>query len=155
MPLADADHGETLPVPSTGEHGALPSVERLASLIGGSDAPDDKTLAIARATHSRLIAKALKVAPTCSSCIHHTVFCRSVPVMHCMHPAIAIATRDVAHGRTTISSRHCEAEREDGERSSHGHVILCGAEGRLHEPLFQPWLLPITRALVRKMKAEW
>lgn len=153
--MDDTDTANRSLLPSAGENGALPSVETLAALIGDTDAPDERTMAIARATHSRLLTRALKAAPTCSSCIHHTVFCRSVPVLHCMHPAIAATKRDVANGHTTISSRHCETEREDGERSSHGHPILCGVQGRLHEPLIQPWLLPVTRALLRKMKAQW
>ena len=133
----------------------LPTVERLATLIGGGAAPDEKTMAIARATHSRLVTKAMRTAPACSTCVHHTVFCRSVPVLQCMHPAIASTERDVAHGFTTISSRNSDVEREDAERSSHGNVILCGIEGRLHEPLTVPWMFPVTRALLRKMRAEW
>lgn len=153
MNANDSEEGADLPA-TTDQYG-LPSPETLASMIAGTDRPDARTMAIARATHSRLVTKALSKAPTCSSCRHHTVFCRSVPVLHCMHPAIARTTRDTAHGHTTISSEHCESERKDWGIDSPGRVTLCGVEGRLHEPLALPWLFGVTRALIRKAIAQW
>lgn len=149
------DSEEGVDLPATTDQYGLPLPGTLASMIAGTDEPDARTMAIARATHSRLVTKALKTAPTCSSCRHHTVFSRGVPVLHCMHPAIAATTRDVVHGDTRMASMHCEAEREDAERSSHGTTILCGIHGRLHEPLALPWFFGVTRALIRKTIAQW
>ncbi len=133
---------------------SLPAVVDLARTIAGQDEPDEKTMAIAHATHARLTASRLKTAPPCSSCRHHTVFSRSVPVLRCMHPAIANITRNVAEGYSMISSTNCKIEREEGERSSYGTVLLCGPHGLLHEPLTWPWLMPRTRALLRKRIAQ-
>lgn len=149
------DGEEAAGLPATTDQYGVPSLRTLASMIAGTDEPDARTMAIARATHSRLVTKALKTAPTCSSCRHHTAFSWDVPVLHCIHPAIATTTRDVTHGDTRVATVHCEVEREDAERSSHGTTILCGIHGRLHEPLALPWFFSLTRALIRKTIAQW